>query len=70
MRLTQIALPVFFGLPLISAKPLAARSDDEALQDLNDQALSALQTQYDNTTANARTAPKCNIFNAKVRRDW
>ncbi|KAI0476824.1 Di-copper centre-containing protein [Xylaria cf. heliscus] len=70
MRFTKIAIPAFLGLPLISAKPLAARSDDEALQDLNNQALSALQSLYDNTTVEARTTPKCNIFNAPIRQDW
>ncbi|KAI1426985.1 hypothetical protein F5Y12DRAFT_223882 [Xylaria sp. FL1777] len=69
MRFTRVALPAFLGLPLISAKPLAARSDAETLQDLNDQALSALQTQADNST-DAKRISTCNVFNAKVRRDW
>ncbi|KAI0862673.1 Di-copper centre-containing protein [Xylaria cubensis] len=70
MHLTKIALPAFLGLPLISAKPLAARDDGEALQDLNNQALSALQLQYNNTAVQARAASQCNIFNAPVRQDW
>ncbi|KAI8949572.1 Di-copper centre-containing protein [Xylaria longipes] len=70
MHFTKLALPAFLGLPLISANPLAARSDDETLHDLNNQALSALRSLYDNTTVTARTASNCNIYNAAVRRDW
>ncbi|KAI0542229.1 hypothetical protein GGR58DRAFT_300870 [Xylaria digitata] len=71
MRFTKLALPLL-GLPLIAAKPLAARTDTESVQDLNEQALSALQSLFDNSTAstNEKRASKCNIFNAKVRRDW
>ncbi|KAI1360539.1 Di-copper centre-containing protein [Xylaria arbuscula] len=66
MRFTQIALPAFLGLPLALATPLAARSDLDTLLDLNDQALSALQS---NDTSTKRSST-CNVFNARVRRDW
>ncbi|RWA12789.1 hypothetical protein EKO27_g2333 [Xylaria grammica] len=69
MLFTKLALPVL-GLPLISAGPLAARTATESLQDLNDQALSSLQSQYDNSTTEKRAGSTCNVFNAKVRRDW
>ncbi|KAI0408570.1 Di-copper centre-containing protein [Xylaria palmicola] len=68
MRLAKFALPAFLGLPLVAAQPLDARNDIDVLADLNEQALSALQTQ-ENSTMEAR-ASKCNIFNASVRRDW
>ncbi|KAI0874785.1 Di-copper centre-containing protein [Hypoxylon argillaceum] len=68
MRFTKLALPAFLGLPLISAKPLAERSDAEVLQNLNDQALSALQSEYNTTSA--KRSSSCNLLNARVRRDW
>ncbi|KAJ2989996.1 hypothetical protein NUW58_g3173 [Xylaria curta] len=69
MRFSTLALPVFLGLPLVSAGPLAARSDADVLLDLNAQAREALEAQLSNSTTEARST-KCNLFNAKVRRDW
>ncbi|KAI1127771.1 Di-copper centre-containing protein [Nemania abortiva] len=75
MRFTKVALPALLGLPLVSAKPLTARSDTEVLQDLNDQALDALQSQLNetlaaNATEKRSSSSKCTLFNARVRRDW
>ncbi|KAI0528040.1 hypothetical protein F5B22DRAFT_632546 [Xylaria bambusicola] len=68
MRFSQFALPAFLGLPLaVFAKPLAARSDIETLLDLNEQAVSALQS---DESIEKRKPTSCNIFNARVRRDW
>ncbi|TGJ87734.1 hypothetical protein E0Z10_g1063 [Xylaria hypoxylon] len=69
MRFSNLLLPVL-GLPLISAKTLGARNDTESLQDLNEEAMNALQAQLDNSTSEKRAASTCNLFNAKVRRDW
>ncbi len=69
MRFAKVALPALVGLPLISGEQLAARSDTEVLQDLNSQALSALQSQSEDS-ATARQNSNCSVFNAKVRRDW
>lgn len=66
MHFAQIALPALLGLPLSLATPLAARSDIETLLDLNDQAVSALQSDDSNT----KRGSTCNVFNARVRRDW
>ncbi|KAI0976146.1 Di-copper centre-containing protein [Xylaria arbuscula] len=69
MRVAQIALSALLGLPLVSAKSLATRSDDEILQDLNDQALSTLDSQF-NTSTSVQERSTCNLSNAVARRNW
>ncbi|GAP87774.1 putative FAD binding domain-containing protein [Rosellinia necatrix] len=71
MRFTSVAIPSLLGLPLVATQQLAPPSDIEALQDLGDQALGALQSQYDNSTNKQRAGGcRCNLLNAKLRRDW
>ncbi|KAI0816745.1 hypothetical protein GGR55DRAFT_252087 [Xylaria sp. FL0064] len=75
MRITQVFLPALAGLPLISAKPLAVTATvatsngTQVLQDLNSQAISALESQLDEGLSKRQNS-KCTLSNARVRRDW
>ncbi|KAI3336666.1 Di-copper centre-containing protein [Xylariaceae sp. AK1471] len=69
MHFIKVALPALLGLPVITAMPLAARDELAGLENLNEQALNALES-LDSTTTEKRTSSECNLKNAHIRRDW
>ncbi|KAI8625303.1 Di-copper centre-containing protein [Xylariaceae sp. FL1651] len=69
MRFTEIVSSALLGLQIVLASPLAARDDLQELQNLNQQALNALNGTQDSSTKK-RAPGSCNLFNAHVRRDW